>query len=209
MTEGYNAVAGRSLERLAALSDGLFAVAMTLLVLDLKVPAAEAIRSDGALLRALADLAPRLLIYLMSFMILGIFWVGQQTQLNQLTQSDRHLTWIHLALLFAISLLPFSTSLMAEFITLRTALLVYWLNILAFGVILFAAWYYACHAGLLRPEVTKEMQRLLVRRIVSSQLLYAVGAALCVFSTYWSIGFILAVQLNYVLAPRFWLLRRL
>jgi uncharacterized membrane protein len=209
MTEGYNAVAGRSLERLAALSDGLFAVAMTLLVLDLKVPAAEAIHSDGALLGALADLAPRLLIYLMSFMILGIFWVGQQTQLNQLTQSDRHLTWIHLALLFAISLLPFSTSLMAEFITLRTALLVYWLNILAFGVILFAAWYYACHAGLLRPEVTKEMQRLLVRRIVSSQLLYAVGAALCVFSTYWSIGFILVVQLNYVLAPRIWLLRRL
>jgi uncharacterized membrane protein len=209
MTEGYNAVAGRSLERLAALSDGLFAVAMTLLVLDLKVPAAEAIRSDGALLAALADLSPRLLIYLMSFMILGIFWVGQQTQLNQLTQSDRHLTWIHLALLFAISLLPFSTSLMAEFITLRTALLVYWLNILAFGVILFAAWYYACHAGLLRPEVTKEMQRLLVRRIVSSQLLYAVGAALCVFSTYWSIGFILVVQLNYVLAPRIWLLRRL
>jgi uncharacterized membrane protein len=209
MTEGYNAVAGRSLERLAALSDGLFAVAMTLLVLDLKVPAAEAIHSDGALLGALADLAPRLLIYLMSFMILGIFWVGQQTQLNQLTQSDRHLTWIHLALLFAISLLPFSTSLMAEFITLRTALLLYWLNILAFGVILFAAWYYACHAGLLRPEMTKEMQSLLVRRIVSSQLLYAVGAALCVFSTYWSIGFILAVQLNYVLAPRFWLLRRL
>jgi len=209
VTEGYNAIAGRSVERLAALSDGLFAVAMTLLVLDLKVPAAEAIHSDEALLVALADLAPRLLIYLMSFMILGIFWVGQQTQLNQLTQSDRNLTWIHLALLFAISLLPFSTSLMAEFMTLRAALLVYWLNILAFGVILYAAWYYACRAGLLRPEMTEAMQHLLVRRIVSSQALYAFGAALCVVNTFWSIGFILAVQLNYVIAPRIWFLRRL
>src|SRR5580693_6059335 len=98
----YNAIAGQSVERLAALSDGLFAVAMTLLVLDLKVPAAEAIRSDKALLGALAELAPRLVIYLMSFLTLGIFWVGQQTQLNHLARGDRHLTWIHLMFLFAI-----------------------------------------------------------------------------------------------------------
>ncbi len=119
----YNAMAGQSVERLAALSDGLFAVAMTLLVLDLKVPASQAIETDGALLAALGDLAPRLIIYLMSFLTLGIFWVGQQTQLNHLVHSDRHLTWINLAFLFTISLTPFSTALMAEFITLRTALL--------------------------------------------------------------------------------------
>jgi hypothetical protein len=55
----YNAIAGQSVERLAALSDGLFAVAMTLLVLDLKVPAGRAIESDQALLAALSELAPR------------------------------------------------------------------------------------------------------------------------------------------------------
>ncbi len=103
----YNAIAGQSVERLAALSDGLFAVAMTLLVLDLKVPAAEAINTDQALLVALEALTPRLLIYLMSFLTLGIFWVGQQTQLSHFARSDRHLTWIHLAFLFAISLMPF------------------------------------------------------------------------------------------------------
>jgi uncharacterized membrane protein len=119
----YNAIAGQSVERLAALSDGLFAVAMTLLVLDLKVPAGRAIESDQALLAALGELAPRLMIYLMSFLTLGIFWVGQQTQLSHFARSDRHLTWIHLAFLFTISLMPFSTALMAEFITLRTALL--------------------------------------------------------------------------------------
>ncbi len=107
----YNAIAGQSVERLAALSDGLFAVAMTLLVLDLKVPAGRAIESDQALLAALGELAPRLMIYLMSFLTLGIFWVGQQTQLSHFARSDRHLTWIHLAFLFTISLMPFSTAL--------------------------------------------------------------------------------------------------
>jgi uncharacterized membrane protein len=63
----YNRIAGQNLERLAALSDGVFAVAMTLLVLDLRVPASEALRSEHDLTRALLALAPRLMMYLMSF----------------------------------------------------------------------------------------------------------------------------------------------
>jgi uncharacterized membrane protein len=209
VTEGYNAVAGRSLERLAALSDGLFAVAMTLLVLDLKVPAAEAIHSNAALLSTLAALAPRLVIYLMSFLTLGIFWVGQQTQLNQLARSDRNLTWIHLIFLFAISLMPFSTSLMAEFIDFPSALLVYWLNILVLGVILFASWRYASVAGLVEPEIVRTVACSVERRIIIAQALYAFGAALCLVSTYWSLGFIILVQLNYVFAPRIGFLGRI
>ena len=78
----YNRVAGQSVERLAALSDGIFAVAMTLLVLDLRVPASDAVHSEHDLGRVLLAMGPRLLIFLMSMMTLGIFWVGQQTQLN-------------------------------------------------------------------------------------------------------------------------------
>jgi uncharacterized membrane protein len=182
---------------------------MTLLVLDLKVPAAEAIHNDTALLAALADLAPRLVIYCMSFLTLGIFWVGQQTQLNQLARSDRHLSWIHLAFLFAVTLMPFSTSLMAEFIALRSALLIYWLNVFALGAVLFAAWRHAKRAGLLRAEVTAAVDQSVEWRIVIAQALYAFGAALCVFSTYWSIGFIIAVQLNYAIAPRIGVLSRM
>lgn len=67
------------MERLAALSDGIFAVAMTLLVLDPRVPAAAAVNSEHDLWRALGALSPRLIVFLMSVMTLGIFWVGQQT----------------------------------------------------------------------------------------------------------------------------------
>jgi uncharacterized membrane protein len=198
----YNFIAGQSVERLAAISDGVFAVAMTLLVLDLHTPAAEAIHSEAGLWQAVVALAPRVLVYLMSFLTLGIFWVGQQTQLNQLERSDRDFTWIHLAFLFAVSLTPFSTSMMAEFISYRVALVLYWANILLLGVILYAAWVYARHARLLKPDVTDEVNEAVKRRIIGAQMLYAFGAALCVISTYWALGFILLVQLNYALAPR-------
>jgi len=205
----YNALAGQSVERLAALSDGLFAVAMTLLVLDLKVPAGHAIETDQALLEALRELAPRLVVYLMSFLTLGIFWVGQQMQLSHFATSDRNLTWIHLVFLFAISLMPFSTSLMAEFITLRTALLLYWLNIFAFGAILFASWRYAIRAGLVEPDISAAIDRSVLNRIVIAQALYGFGAALCFVSTYWSIAFIILVQMIYVVGPRRGILSRI
>ncbi|HET6608713.1 MAG TPA: TMEM175 family protein [Rhodopila sp.] len=205
----YNAIAGQSVERLAALSDGLFAVAMTILVLDLKVPAAEAIHGEAALLDALTALAPRLLVYLMSFLTLGIFWVGQQTQLNHVARGDRYLTWIHLAFLFAVTLMPFSTSLMAEFVALRTALLVYWLNILALGVILYGSWRYAAGAGLVQEGLDETVHRAVRLRIIVAQVLYATGAALCALNTYCSIGFIIVVQLIYVVGPRRGVLARL
>ena len=132
----YDEIVGRSTERLAALSDGIFAVAMTLLVLDLHVPAREAIHSEHDLWRALLSLSPRLLVYMLSFMTLGIFWVGQQTQLNHLERSNRSLTWIHLAFLFVVTITPFSTALLAEYTQYRFALLIYWLNILLLGVTL-------------------------------------------------------------------------
>ncbi len=199
----YNRVAGQSVERLAALSDGIFAVSMTLLVLDLRVPAAEAIHSEAGLAHALLKLAPRLVIFLMSVMTNGIFWVGQQTQLSHFARSDRNLSWIHIAFLCAITLTPFSTSLLAEFIHYRTALLAYWINILLLGLTLYWSWSYATRAKLLADDVTEEIHPAVVRRIVIAQSLYAAGAALCFFNTYYSIAAIVLVQINYAIAPRF------
>jgi uncharacterized membrane protein len=209
MSTTYNRFAGQSLERLAALSDGLFAIAMTLLVLDLHVPASTLVHSERALLQALVQLLPRFVPYLMSFLTLGIFWVAQQTQLNHFERSNRDLAWMHLAFLLSVSLIPFSTALLAEFITYRAALLVYWLNILLLGIWLFVAWRYARRAGLMREEATQEVSRATERRILIAQGLYGIGALLCLINTYVSIGFIVLVQLNYVIAPRLLRLHRL
>ena len=191
------------MERLAALSDGIFAVAMTLLVLDLHVPAAEAVHSERDLGRVLLALSPRLVVFLMSVMTLGIFWVGQQTQLNHFARSDRNLTWIHIAFLCAVALVPFSTSLLAEFIHYRTALLVYWFNILLLGLTLYWSWRYSTRENLLADDIPGDIHPAVVRRIVIAQSLYAAGAALCFLNTYYSIAAIVLVQVNYAIAPRF------
>ena len=203
MHTAYNRIAGQSVERLAALSDGIFAVAMTLLVLDLRPPAAETIHSERDLLHALLALAPRLLMYLMSFLTLGIFWVGQQTQLNYLERSARSLTWMHILFLATIAIMPFSTSMLAEFTAYRTALVLYWLNILLPGLALYWSWVCAMGLGLVQPETTPDIYKAIKRRIVIAQALYAFGALLSLLNTYWSIGLIVLVQLNYAIAPRF------
>ncbi|MGH8506417.1 MAG: TMEM175 family protein [Terriglobia bacterium] len=204
MKTSYNLIAGQSVERLAALSDGIFAVAMTLLVLDLRIPVEQTIHSEHELWRALAALAPRLVMYLMSFLMLGIIWVGQQTQLNHLARSDRDLTWIHLAFLFAVTITPFSTMLLASYPRFRTALLAYWFNIFLLGFLLYCSWGYATRRNLMKDDVPAEVPAAVCRRIQIAQLLYAFGALLCVINTYWSIGFIVLVQLNYAIAPRIW-----
>lgn len=220
MRTSYNLIAGQSLERLAALSDGIFAVAMTLLVLDLRVPVREAIhvveplwvpgaiQSEQVLWEVLVMLAPRLLTYMMSFLTLGMFWVGQQTQLNQCTHSDRTLTWIQLTFLLAVSLMPFSTSLLAEFITYRLALVVYWLNLLLLGMVLLWSWRYAAKARLLKDETNITMSSAIEHRIIIYQVLYALGMLLCVINTYVSIAWIVLLQLNSAIAPRIRLLDR-
>jgi len=208
----YNRFAGQSLERLAALSDGIFAVAMTLLVLDLHVPAVRAmhgerplwaggaLQSERVLWDAVVGLAPSLLTYIMSFLMLGVFWVGQQTQFNHIARSDRTLTWIHLAFLLAVSLMPFSTALLAAFIAYRLALVAYWLNLLLLGAALFGSARYAWRAGLMKDETPAYIRAVNERRIVVSQALYACGAALCVVDTFWSIAAIVLVQLaNFVI----------
>lgn len=201
MPDLYNQIQGRSLERLAALSDGIFAVAMTLLVLDLHLPAAAQVHSERELLAALGALGPQWITYAMSFLTLGIFWAGQQTQLNHIGEGTRDLSWIHLGFLFAITLLPLSTRLLAEFITYRAALGLYWLNIFVAGAMLYWSWAHATHANLIKPDTPEEVRGTICRRVLIAQSLYAGGAVLCVINTWVSIAAIVLVQLNYALAP--------
>jgi len=208
MSTFYNRIAGESVERLAALSDGIFAVAMTLLVLDLHGPAKEAIGSEQDLYRALVALWPQLLTYMKSFLTLAIFWNGQQAQLNRFARTNRHLTWIQMLFLCAVSIMPFSTRLLAEFIGYRIALICYWANLLFLGAVLYIAWRYARRTGLITQDTSHEIACAIERRIVFGQVLYATGACLCIWNTYWSIAFIVVTQINFAIAPRIpWLSR--
>jgi uncharacterized membrane protein len=198
----YERIAGQNVDRLAALSDGLFAIAMTLLIIDLHTPVAEAIRSEAELLRALLHLMPQIVMYSIGFMTLGIFWIAQQSQIDAFSHVDRDLTWIHLGFLAAVALMPFSTALLAHFITYRTALVVYWINMLLCGIGLYASWSYARRHGLLKPDLQPEISAITKRRIVVYQLAYLACVLLSAINTYWSIAGLFLLQLDSAIAPR-------
>ena len=184
---------------------------MTLLVLGLAVPAVVngVPNTEGQLWEALQKLGPSVLVYTMSFATLGIFWLGQGTQLSRLTTSNRHFMWIHLFFLLSVTLVPFSTALLAHFYWLKVALVEYWLNIVLLGTALLAGLEYGLRAHLFQEEGRSEMAYLMRGRILIAQSLYAVATLLClVFPTVVSIVLIFLIQLNYVLAPRIPILNR-
>lgn len=207
----YNQIANRSLERIGALSDGLFAIAMTLIVLEIRVPDIGHIQTDADLLGALGQLGPRFLTYLLSFLTLGIFWNGQQTQLTYLTRGNRDLAWLTLLFLAIVALFPFTTSLLAEFFTFRLALGLYWADIVLCGLALLAIWIYAERAGLVREDAGPDVGRLIRRRILIAQALYGLGFVISLLPTGTLPGmiFIIVVQLNFAIAPRIWILNRI
>jgi uncharacterized membrane protein len=205
MSEPYNRFTGQSLEHLTALSDGLFAVAMTLLVLDLRVPvgAAASAYSEHGLWRALLAMGPSFAAYLLSFTMLGTFWLAQHTLLGIVGRCDRTLSWISLGFLFVVSLLPFSAALLAHYVHLRLAVGVYWLNILLLGAGLEAAARYGAKA-LVPGDDQQARARLTTfrRRILLAQTLYALAALICLISTVASVIALALVQLYFIVSPR-------
>ena len=203
-------LSGTSPDRLAGISDGIFSVGMTLLVLGLAVPTLNGLAAnEGQLWEEMRKLGPHGLVYAMSFMTLGIFWLGQGTQLGQLARSNRNYVWIHLVFLFAVTMVPFSTLLLGSFYWLKVALIEYWLNIVLLGGTLLAGLEYGLRAHLFREDDIHDLARLMRGRILIAQSLYAVATLLCViFPTWVSIALIVLIQLNYVLAPRIPILQR-
>lgn len=211
MAEPYNRFTGQSLERLTALNDGLFAVAMTLLVLDLRVPVSTAgsAYSEHGLGGALLKLGPSFAAYLLSFTMLGTFWLAQHTLLSILGRCDRTLTWINLGFLFVVSLLPFSAALLAHYVHLRLAVGVYWLNILLLGVGL--EWGARYGRKTFVPGDARQARSRLTtfrHRVFLAQSLYALAALICLISTQASVIALAIVQLYFIVSPRLPALRR-
>ena len=130
-------------------------------------------------------------------------------QLDQLERSDRDLSWLHFLFLAIVTVMPFTTQLLAEFITFRVALFLYWTNLVAAGLSIYACWAYSERAGLTRRDLEPAVSKAIRRRIVTAQALYALGAVIGYFDPPVGVGAILLTQLNYAIAPRLPFLSRL
>ncbi len=195
----YNKLSGQSAERINAISDAVFGVAMTLLVLEIKVPELEH-HGEQELITAFLALMPKFLVYFLSFMTAGIFWAGQAAQFRHIEKSDRNMTWINLLFLLFVSTLPFSTAFLGDHIGFKFSIFLYWLNIFLMGMGLYINWLYANKKGFINEETKAAVYGPIRKRILVAQSLYFCGALLCFISPYLSIGVIIAIQLNYAFA---------
>jgi uncharacterized membrane protein len=129
--------------RLEAFSDGVFAIAITLLVLDIAVPSRKS-TPPGELGRALAEQWPSYFAYLVSFSVIGIIWVNHHGLFSRLRQVDRPTLFANLGLLLIVAMLPFPTHLMAEYLTAgknsHVAAVVYSCTMLAMGLTFAGVW---------------------------------------------------------------------
>jgi uncharacterized membrane protein len=151
--------------RLEAFSDAVFAIAITLLVLEIAVPAGTA---DDLLTAFLAQW-PSYLAYLVSFATIGSIWLAHNAITDQLDGVDATFLRLNLALLLFVSFLPFPTRLLAEHLDTeaaeRVAVTIYGLNLLLCSATLAGLWTWAGRAGLRRAEVDDDEARYLARRL--------------------------------------------
>jgi uncharacterized membrane protein len=157
----------RRTARLEAFSDGVFAIAITLLVLDLAIPATP--HSTKHLLGAIGDEWPGYLGYIVSFATVGALWLGHNAITEYLDRADTALLRLNLLLLLFVSFLPFPTRLLSDYVTKgeaeRVASTFYGLVLLAAAGLLSVLWRYARHARLVRPDAKDEEITLLTQRL--------------------------------------------
>ena len=134
--------------RIETLVDGIFAISMTLLVLNLQVPQIPSPVTNDAIIQYLFSLIPKFYVYGLSFILLAVFWRINHQEFHRIKKSDNTLIWINVVWLMFVALVPFSTSLVGEYGEFQSAELFFHLNMFFIGIIAFFNWHYAVNHNL-------------------------------------------------------------
>jgi len=163
MSEESTTLVGK--QRLEAMTEGIYAIALTLLVLELKLPPLPHEATNAALVEALHALLPKVLTWMLSFWVMVLLWLGQLRVYRFCKALDWTLVWQELAMLAGVSLLPFSTALLGEYGNLPVAAAVYSANLLVVALLSsLRTWHLLRMPELHAPGLTAEVaQRLRLR----------------------------------------------
>jgi len=159
---------GLAATRVESLSDGVFSIVMTLLVLDLRVPDIGASGSALQLREALGALWPFAVGYLMSFVTAGSLWIAHRGQYHFIRRTDRALLWINIIFLVFVSAIPFFTALLARYPSFRLPIVLYGANMICALLALLGHWIYATRghrlasADLTAAAIDAQSRRILI-----------------------------------------------
>ena len=148
----YNRLAGQSIERLAALSDGVFAIAMTLLVLELKVPDLPKSAGTGELLHKIGEEMPAFFSFLVSFLYCGLLWVTHHLAMHFVRHLQVALVWLNLLFLMSVAVMPFSCGLLGHFLRNRAAQEIYYGNMFLAAALMALQWIVAKKKNLINED---------------------------------------------------------
>jgi uncharacterized membrane protein len=180
------------LERIIFFSDAVFAIAITLLALEIRIPVVENSLTDNELAQVLISIWPKYLAYGIGFMTIGVFWMSHHRKFRLIQRYDRNLMWLNLLFLMFIAFIPFSTSVISEYGN-RTSTIFYAIVVSMASIASFCVWWYASYRN-----------RLIDPHFDSRQRRHETQIALVVFSIFAvSIGL---AFINADLAKLFWIL---
>jgi uncharacterized membrane protein len=189
--------------RLEAFSDGVFAIAITLLVLDLHVPEV----GTGSLAHALLRQWPADASYVISFLTIGIIWVNHHNLLRHLERADRGLLFLNVFLLMAVAVIPYPTALVSHYARTpnATAAAVAYGSVMVFMALMFnAIWHHARHSGLLAPGADPREVSGITRSYLPGPLLYLTGTLAAFVNSSASLLIFAAIALFYVASSSLW-----
>jgi uncharacterized membrane protein len=184
--------------RIETLTDGVFAIVMTILVFNFHTPLNEVVAKFG-LLHELAALVPNLVGYIITFVILGVLWVGHHNQFFYIRRADRVLLWINIFFMMVVALLPFSAELLSEYGQDSVSIIIYNINLILAEVLLFFHWWYATRDHhLLGQRLEPQVRTMVIRRILTPAGLYVVAILIAFISVQASIVIDVLVPIIYV-----------
>ena len=166
--------------RLESLTDGVFAIIMTILVFNISVPElilfTEGDLASERLSAKFADLWPDFLAYVISFSTLGAFWVAHHRIFRWILYVDRPLIWINISFLMIIGLIPFSTTLLTQYLDSQNSIFAFSFNAILAGLLIYVIYYYVKrNPDLVDKSVQALIEKSSSRRIVATILTYSVA----------------------------------
>ena len=169
-------VDGSNTERLVFFSDAIFAIAMTLLVIDLKVP-----QEGGTAWGVLVDQAPAFFAYALSFTIIAINWMAHHRKFRVIKEHDSGLMALDLVLLFFVAFVPFPTSLLSQYGAQPAAVVLYAFVVGLLSVLQYAIWSYAWRHGFVDKSVDRELYRFNRRNQFTTPLVFWLSIPIALF----------------------------
>ena len=187
-------------KRIEALSDGVFAIVMTLLVIEIKVPEVSSQAGRSEFLNSLSHLWPEFFYYMTSFVILGVYWMGHHKQFHYIKRSDGVLMWLNIFFLMFISLIPFSTAFLGKYPLRHFPIVFYSVHLSIVAILLYTKWVYATSKSrLTRKNLHPAVITRGKRKILTGIVIYLLTVIVSYYSVRIGILLFMLVPILYIL----------